>query len=278
MQKIPYPDFWLRLLLIPLFGITYRHMGEMNPLLNLFHDPAYYIDLPAAIATLALFWQLNRAWIVYLDQHYSWLEHPGQRALIQAGAAFLITSLPGLLFIFVYNEYLMKSFRPDYDIGFLFVFDLPVLLLLTSIQHLIYTILWFVHYVQIQPTTNASMPVQNVDISPARKTLMVNQGKSWVPLNVQHVAYIFVSGDSCWVKTIEQNTFRIEGSLEQWVTELPVAEFFRINRQFLAHRQSIRRVQQEGSGRLLLDIHPEFSEQVSVARRRVAEFKNWLEN
>lgn len=278
MQKIPYPDFWLRLLLIPLFGITYRHMGEMNPLLNLFRDPAYYIDLTAAVLTLALFWHLNRALIRYLDQHYSWLQHPGQRALIQAVAAFLLTSLPALLLIFVYNEFLMKSFRPDYNIGFLFIFDLPVLLLLTSIQHLIYTVLWFVHYVHNQAHQETPIPALSDAQTPIRKTLMVNQGKGWVPLNVQQVAYLFVSGDSCWVRTTEQNTFRIEGSLEQWSTDLPTTEFFRINRQFLAHRQSIRRVQQDGSGRLLLDIQPEFTEQVSVARRRVAEFKNWLEN
>jgi len=278
MQKIPYPDFWLRLLLIPLFGITYRHMGEMNPLVKLFRDPAYYIDLPAAMLTLALFWHLNRALIVYLDQHYSWLEQTGQRALIQVVAGFLITSLPALILVFVYNEFLMKSFRPDFNIGFLFVFDLPVLLLLTTIQHLTYAVLWHKHYIYNQIHMRATSPPQSEAQISTRKTLMVNQGKGLVPLNVHQVAYIFVSGDSCWVKTMEQNTFRIEGSLEQWSTELPPTEFFRINRQFLAHRQCIRRVQQESSGRLLLDIQPEFTEQVSVARRRVAEFKNWLEN
>lgn len=278
MQKIPYPDFWLRLLLIPLFGITYRHMGEMNPLVKLFRDPAYYIDLPAAMLTLALFWHLNRALIIYLDQHYSWLEQTGQRALIQVVAGFLITSLPALILVFVYNEFLMKSFRPDFNIGFLFVFDLPVLLLLTTIQHLTYTVLWHKHYIYNQIHMGSASPTQSEAQVSTRKTLMVNQGKGLVPLNVHQVAYIFVSGDSCWVKTIEQNTFRIEGSLEQWSTELPPTEFFRINRQFLAHRQCIRRVQQESSGRLLLDIQPEFTEQVSVARRRVAEFKNWLEN
>jgi len=54
------------------------------------------------------------------------------------------------------------------------------------------------------------------------------------------------------------------------------SEFFRLNRQIIAHRQAICKVETEGSGRLLLQLSPAFSEEVSVSRKKANAFKDWM--
>jgi hypothetical protein len=55
-------------------------------------------------------------------------------------------------------------------------------------------------------------------------------------------------------------------------------EFFRISRQYIVQRRAIRKVESETSGRWLLHLQPENTSVVIVSKRRVPDFRLWMED
>jgi DNA-binding LytR/AlgR family response regulator len=78
------------------------------------------------------------------------------------------------------------------------------------------------------------------------------------------------------IRNREGQSFSIDQTLEQLEEALPKTEFFRLNRQIIAHRQAVRKVESDGTGRLLLHLTPAFSEEVSVSRKKAGVFKAWM--
>jgi DNA-binding LytR/AlgR family response regulator len=111
----------------------------------------------------------------------------------------------------------------------------------------------------------------------SRKTLLVNQGKGLVPLEVAQVAYIYTSQEMVLVKTLEGNVFTLDASLEQLEEQLSPYTFFRISRQFIVQKKAVKKVESESSGRLLLHLQPQPAGEVTVSRRRAPEFRQWLD-
>lgn len=79
------------------------------------------------------------------------------------------------------------------------------------------------------------------------------------------------------LRNLQGQSFTIDQTLEQLEESLPKSEFFRLNQQIIAHRQAIRKVETDGSGRLLLQLNPVFSEEVTVSRKKAGVFKNWMQ-
>jgi hypothetical protein len=282
-----YPDKWPRLIGIPVWAFFFRFIGDITPLGDLLKSSRFYMDIVVVMGVTALLWEANRFLIRYLDQRYSWATQALPRLFVQAGLALGGTTLVIALFSFVYNDLLLER-PPQATLSILIANDVPIGLLFVVLLHLAYTMYWMLAYhrrtvaalhLRISELEAASqsahLPQEPPSANP--KTLLVNQGKGLVPLSAQRVAYIFVTNETSIVKTTDGQSFTIDATLEQLGERLPAADFFRISRQCIAHRQAIQKVENESSGRLLLHLLPRPAEDVAVSRRRVAEFRQWLE-
>jgi DNA-binding LytR/AlgR family response regulator len=154
------------------------------------------------------------------------------------------------------------------------------------VMHLLYTGMWLRAYHQqvveglqerISSLENASLTNFNTPSGRSLRSLLVNQGKAQVPLNLEEIAYLSVAGDLCVIRSLQGQSYTIDQTLEQLEESLPGSEFFRLNRQIIAHRQAVRKVEAEGSGRLLLQLNPAFSEEVCVSRKKAGVFKKWMQ-
>ncbi|GAA4462748.1 hypothetical protein GCM10023189_39830 [Nibrella saemangeumensis] len=286
MHPIQYPDRWLRLVGVPVWGLIFRHIGEPAPLIDLLRNPVYYADLAVCILGMFLVWELNRWLIRTLDQRYSWATQTLPRLMIQGLMAYSLTGLLVLALSFVYNDLIIDRPAP-FNISVVFVTDIPTSLLFTTILHLLYTLWWLIVYhrhtvagLQRQIDTlktESDRRTEPADArSPAKKTLLVNQGRGFVPVPTSEVAYIFITNEMSVVKTADNQSFTVDATLEQLTEQLPAEDFFRINRQFIANRQCIRKVENDGSGRLLLQLQPSCNDEVAVSRRRAPEFRQWM--
>ena len=285
LLSISYPDRNLRLIAIPLWGFLYRNIGEVASFGQLLKDPQYYLDLSVAILVTFLIWELNRFFILRFDKKYSWVDQAFSRALIQGATCFGLSSLIVLMVTFVYNTYLAQR-HPLFNIEIVFMTDIPMACMFLLVMHMLYTGMWLRGYHQrvveglqerISSLENPS-PL-NANTPPtvrALRSLLVNQGKAQVPLNLEEIAYLSVAGDLCVIRNLQGQSFTIDQTLEQLEESLPGSEFFRLNRQIIAHRQAIRKVETDGSGRLLLQLNPAFSEEVSVSRKKANAFKDWM--
>lgn len=284
LLSVQYPDRNLRLIAIPLWGFLYRNIGEVSTFGRLLKDPQYYLDLGVSILVTFLIWELNRFFILRFDRRYSWVEQTLPRALVQGFTCFGVSGLLVLMISFVYNTYLVER-HALFNIDIVFMTDIPMAWMFLLVMHLLYTGMWFREYhlrvvagleeknARLQEETESSSePVANR----ALRNLLVNQGKAQVPLSLSEIAYVSVAGDLCVIRNLAGQSFTIDQSLEQLEELLPKAEFFRLNRQIVAHRQAIRKVESDGSGRLLLQLNPTFSEEVSVSRKKAGGFKEWM--
>ncbi|WP_266367248.1 LytR/AlgR family response regulator transcription factor [Tellurirhabdus rosea] len=281
-----YPDKWPRLIGIPVWAFFFRFIGEVSPLGDLLKNPRFYQDVLVVMGVTGLIWEMNRFLIRKLDERYSWEAQTLPRLFIQAGAALGGTALVIMVFSLVYNDFIVER-PPEATLSILIANDLPVGLLFVLLLHMGYTMYWLIaHHRQTvavlrqriaeletlgtaQPATEEARPLMP-------RTLLVNQGKGFVPVATERVAYIFVTNEMSIVKTTDNQSYTVDATLEQLTERLPASDFFRLNRQFIASRTAIQKVEHDGSGRLLLRLQPAPSEEVAVSRRRVAEFRQWL--
>lgn len=286
LLSISYPDRNLRLIAIPLWGFLYRNIGEVASFGQLLKDPQYYLDLGVAILVTFVIWELNRFFILRFDKKYSWVAQTFSRALTQGATCFGLSSLIVLMVTFVYNTYLAQR-HPLFNIEIVFMTDIPMAGMFLLVMHLLYTGMWLRVYHQrvVEGLQERISSLENPNPLSANtpptvralRSLLVNQGKAQVPLNLEEIAYLSVAGDLCVIRNLQGQSFTIDQTLEQLEESLPNSEFFRLNRQIIAHRQAIRKVETDGSGRLLLQLNPAFSEEVSVSRKKAGVFKNWMQ-
>jgi hypothetical protein len=281
-----YPDKWPRLIGIPIWAFFFRFIGDITPLGDLLKSPQFYMDIGVIVGVTWLLWEGNRFLIRSLDKKYSWVTNAIPRLFVQGGIAFGSTTLIIALFSFVYNDLLLQ--RPlEATLSILIANDVPIGLLFIVLLHMGYTMYWMLNYhrhtvaalhlriAELEATSQPALLLSQSSVT-GPKTLLVNQGKGMVPLAAERIAYIFVTNETSIVKTTDNQSYTIDATLEQLGERLPAPDFFRINRQFLTHRQAIQKVENDGSGRWMLHLLPKPAEAIAVSRRRAAEFRQWL--
>lgn len=287
-MKIIYQDKWLRIIGYPVLGFIVRHFGEYESVGSLMKQPLYYGDLAWNTLLVALSWEANRRLIVYLDQHYSWVNQRFQRFVIQASASFVITVPLVASMIYLWNEILIK--RPgNFETGYLLVYDFPLTIVFTVLVHMIYTGMYFHQYyshtieglesrVRELETSVAGVKSSSDLIKPSgyRDLLIVNYGTSSVPVQTNDIAFIYKQNEISFIKTFDGKEYTSSSSLENLEDLLDPVAFFRINRQMLSNIKAIRQFKADATGKLLLEIQPSFNEEVTVSKKKAVEFKAWI--
>lgn len=70
----------------------------------------------------------------------------------------------------------------------------------------------------------------------ARDTFHVSKGAANVLLGMDQIAYCYRKDESNFLRTVTGEDFYINLSLDEVQEQLPERNFFRINRQMIAHR------------------------------------------
>lgn len=71
--------------------------------------------------------------------------------------------------------------------------------------------------------------------------------------------------------------FIVDYTLEHLESLLHPANFFRVNRQIIAHLTAIQKIHSYFNGKLKLDLHPNNAGEVTVSREKAGLLKEWLE-
>lgn len=287
-MTIKYNDRWLRIVGYPLLGFVIRHFGEYESVGSLMKQPLYYGDLLWDTLLVATSWEANRKLILLLDQRYSWATQKLQRFVIQVSAAMVITVPIVASMIYLWNEIIIK--RPgNFDTGYLLVYDFPLTIVFTLIVHMIYTGMYFNQY-YTKTINDLSGKVReleslvgNTDIagplnkpSGVAELLILNFGNSSVPVATKDIAYLYIRNEVSFVRTFDGKDFTSSSSLENLEATLDASAFFRINRQMIASIRAIGKFRSDASGKLILNVVPSFTDEVTVSKKKAAEFKQWI--
>ncbi len=287
-MKIKYHDKWLRVIGYPLLGFILRHFGEYESIGALMKQPLYYGDLVWNTLLVALSWEANRWLIKYLDIRYPWVSQRFQRFIIQAFASLLITVPLVASMIYIWNELIIN--RPNnFNTAYLLVYDFPLTIVFTALVHMIYTGMYFQQYytntieglhnrVRELETSVAGVTSSSDLIKPSgyRDLLIVNYGTSSVPVQTNDIAYIYKQNEVSFIKTTDGKEYTSSVSLETMEELLDPRSFFRLNRQMIGNIKTIKQFKSDATGKLVLEMLPSFSEEVTVSKKKAVEFRAWI--
>lgn len=287
-MKIQYQDKWLRIIGYPLLGFILRHFGEYESIGSLMKQPLYYGDLIWNTLIVALSWEANRKLIQYLDEQYSWVNQRFQRFIVQSFGSLLITVPLVAAMIYIWNELIIE--RPNnFNTGYLLVYDFPLTIVFTLLVHMIYTGMYFHQYftntieglhnrVRELETSVAGVESSADLIKPSgyRDLLIVNYGISSVPVQTNDIAYIYKQNEISFIKTTDGKEYTSSASLETLEELLDPGSFFRLNRQVIGNIRSIKQFKSDSTGKLVLEMQPPFSEEVTVSKKKATDFKAWI--
>ncbi len=107
----------------------------------------------------------------------------------------------------------------------------------------------------------------------------VKSGKTEMILPYNDIAGFYIDGDYVICLSTSGKKILLDQSIDKIQTELPDLLFFRLNRQFLLHRQLIKGFQKIENGKLdiLIMPSPHIISPISVSRIKAAAFKEWYQ-
>lgn len=109
-----------------------------------------------------------------------------------------------------------------------------------------------------------------------RERFLVHHKNQLMPLEARQIAY-FTRDELIFIHDHQNHKYiSDEHSLDDIEALLDPRQFFRANRQFILHVNSIHTLQSTAKGSLLVQLKPVLQQTVSVSREKARAFKDWL--
>jgi DNA-binding LytR/AlgR family response regulator len=106
---------------------------------------------------------------------------------------------------------------------------------------------------------------------------VIKVGEHLKTIEVEDIRYFFTQDKASFCVTAENRNFILDYSMEQLEELLDPQQFFRINRKYIVRSNAIQDIISYTNSRLRLVLKGSDDKDVIVARERVQEFKEWLD-
>lgn len=264
VTKEKYNDTRLFAWLIPLINVinyylTYTHFNPFWRLLATF-------SIDTAQGYIA--WLATRFIILWLDKKIPYGNNPGKRISVQ----LLLTLLAGVSLIILLTK-LVNGLASNKPIPLSFYTkDVFIISIWFFVVNGIYIGLHY--YQQWQQSEekikkDTAIKTAGFKVSTAKKDLL---------FSFEDIGGFYVDGDYSVVVTMEKKNFFVDSSLDKVEKNLPASAFFRLNRQYIVHRQLISGYEKADNGKinvLLKDSDP-LPCAIPVSRTKAPGFKSWF--
>lgn len=247
------------------------------PLINVFNYYLTYQNISFDAHTLLTFtfdtlegyvaWIVVHTIIVYLDKVLPFHSNGMKRLFIQI-AATLISGMGVIIILTIAIHFIVKG--GPMPMGF-FSYDIFIISVWFLVVNGIYTGIHF--YREWQAAEEKRMEENKVKMG----GLKVKRGKQELLLNFEEIAGFVVDGDYVVCFTQRGDKFLLDQSMDKIASTLPHSFFYRLNRQFLVHRQIISGFEKAENGKLsILLKSSSFSKNIIVSRIKASDFKKWF--
>lgn len=109
-----------------------------------------------------------------------------------------------------------------------------------------------------------------------KERFLIKTGEQLNFVQVGEIAYFVSESSYSFVVTKSGNRYILDATMDQIESDLNPDHFFRINRGQIVGVNSIQKISSHVNNRLKLDLEPVEIETSVVSRKRVAQFKEWL--
>lgn len=267
-------DRWLFWAIYPLMALLAVHIGNENSFAQLLRIPSYYSDLLLALICTYGVGLYYRALFKRIDQRFSWDE-----ALRSRLGWHLVhgLALPTLVIVGVEILYLVLLLEIPLQDSSVFYLEMPIIATFCVLINLLYFGLYFrKHNAQLA----MELRREKEKVAPVtlayKEHFTVDQGPRSIHLSAADVAYFVMKQKAMLMVTKEGSEHLYDGSLEKVNEEVSPHDFFRLNRQVIAHRKAIASYERTDTRKLLVHLNPEANDAVFVSKSRATEFLKWM--
>jgi two-component system response regulator LytT len=136
------------------------------------------------------------------------------------------------------------------------------------------------HYTSTQLSYTRNQIEQILDLrEPHYKNRFISRiGDRIQHIMVEDVAYFYAEDKIVSLVTRDNKEFVIDYTLEHLQSLLDPNQFYRLNRKYLAKIDAIEHVLRLFDGRFKVILKPPAKNKILISRRRMAEFKRWLDS
>jgi two-component system, LytTR family, response regulator LytT len=109
------------------------------------------------------------------------------------------------------------------------------------------------------------------------RRIIIRRANEYVLFKTDDIAYFFLENKTCFmVDRLQGIKYLISKSLRDLTMALDPADFYRINKKYLVHIESIRKFKLCIAGRIEVELNPAPREKVFINQVRMQDFKRWV--
>lgn len=241
---------------LAIFYLTYSGIKA-----NLVHG--YY--LVTLVFQVALTWEFFLLFLRYLDKNIKWNESLKKRLLVQIiGGTFVILIAFTIIqfLIYPFDKVILSRHRLH---GY-WDFDIFICFLLALIIQLIYVILYFfVHW-------NAK---ENKIV---KKEFISRVGNKQSVLSEKEILCFYTESKTVFAITENSKKYILDLTLEKLTNQISSTDFFKVNRQFILRKSSIKEIKSVANNRLSIKtvFDSEIPTSIIISRKNTPPFRKWF--
>lgn len=178
-----------------------------------------------------------------------------------------------VIFVTAFNEYALDAFKVnsiDYLLKPITFTDLSASL--SKLESLSNQLRWNDTKTEKISAVFSEPPAKNY-----KNRFMVKLGDHIRSITTDQICFFFADGRDVYLVTDQLRKFIIDYTLENLEDVLDPKHFFRINRSYILHINSIQDVMVYSSSRLKITTTVKWEPDLIVSREKVAEFKEWFD-
>jgi DNA-binding LytR/AlgR family response regulator len=260
-----HPDVVIFLILIPFISAFNYYLTYSNIRLNGFLLFTFTIDTVQGYCA----WWGVRAFILYLDKKWPYEKGLVRRIVIQLFGTLII----GLVIISVLTELVSLIAKGKPAPLHFYTIDLFIISIWFFVINGIYLGLHFYHlYQELEARRQHENQIKADGI-------FVKQGKQDIRLSYDELEGFYVDEDYAVASQLGGKKFYLTQSLDKIEKTLPPGSFYRLNRQYIVHRQIISGFKRVDNSKILVILQKttNFPTEIPVSRLRAPAFKSWFQ-
>ena len=109
------------------------------------------------------------------------------------------------------------------------------------------------------------------------RRIIIRRANEYVLFKTDDIAYFFLENKTCYMVDRTHGTkYLIPKSLRDLTMALDPADFYRINKKYLVHIESVRKFKLCVAGRIEVELFPATREKVFINQVRMQDFRKWV--
>jgi DNA-binding LytR/AlgR family response regulator len=230
----------------------------------------WFLALTYTIDTIQgwLAWWAVRSIIIYLDRKLPYGDRPLQRILVQ----LLITTVTGMLIIILLTELVSWVAKGRPAIISFYSFDLFIIVIWFFVINGIYIGLhYYLEWKESEHRRQEDKKIRSGGIT-------VKQGKQNLLIAFDEITGFYTDEGASILLNGQGKKYFPDSSLDKIEKQLPEEWFFRLNRQYILHRNSLAGFKRLNDGKIAVLVKPSetIPSSITVSRLKAAAFKNWF--